>query len=130
MEAGKRWTNLNEDGTVCNDPDRLAAMNAHTSMWSPFMNKSIFHSWAVEDGSFLRLNTLTVGYTFPQEWMKKLYVSNLRLYFTGSNLFCLTNYSGFDPEVDTRRNYRVTPGVDYSAYPKSRQYVFGINLSF
>ena len=94
------------------------------------MNKSVFHSWAVEDGSFLRLNTLTIGYTFPQEWMKKLYVSNLRLYFTGSNLFCLTNYSGFDPEVDTRRIYRVTPGVDYSAYPKSRQYVFGINLSF
>ena len=130
MEAGKRWTNLNEDGTICNDPDKLAAMNVHTTMWSPFMNKSVFHSWAVEDGSFLRLNTLTIGYTFPQEWMKKLYVSNLRLYFTGSNLFCLTNYSGFDPEVDTRRNYRVTPGVDYSAYPKSRQYVFGINLSF
>lgn len=130
MEAGKRWTNLNEDGTICNDPDKLAAMNAHTSMWSPFMNKSIFHSWAVEDGSFLRLNTLTIGYTFPQEWMKRLYVSNLRLYFTGTNLFCLTNYSGFDPEVDTRRNYRVTPGVDYSAYPKSRQYVFGVNLSF
>lgn len=130
MEAGKRWTNLNEDGTICNDPERLAAMNAHTTMWSPFMNKSIFHSWAVEDGSFLRLNTLTVGYTFPQKWMKKIYVSSLRLYFTGSNLFCLTNYSGFDPEVDTRRSYRVTPGVDYSAYPKSRQYVFGINLSF
>lgn len=130
MESGKRWTNLNEDGTICNDPNKLASMNENTTMWSPFMNKSVFHSWAVEDGSFLRLNTFTIGYTFPQEWMKKLYISNLRLYFTGSNLFCLTGYSGFDPEVDTRRNNRVTPGVDYSAYPKSRQYVFGVNLSF
>ncbi len=130
MAEGKRWNNLNSDGTICNDPAKLTEMNASTTMWSPFMKKSVFHSWAVEDGSFLRLNTLTIGYSLPQNLLKKVYISNLRVYFTGYNLFCLTNYSGFDPEVDTRRNYRVTPGVDYSAYPKSRQYTFGINLSF
>lgn len=130
MAEGKRWNNLNPDGTICNDGAQLAAMNANTTMWSPFMKKSVFHSWAVEDGSFLRLNTLTIGYSLPQNLLKKVYISNLRFYFTGYNLFCLTNYSGFDPEVDTRRNYRVTPGVDYSAYPKSRQYTFGVNLSF
>ena len=130
MAEGKRWNNLNSDGTICNDPAKLTEMNASTTMWSPFMKKSVFHSWAVEDGSFLRLNTLTIGYSLPQNLLKKVYISNLRVYFTGYNLFCLTNYSGFDPEVDTRRNYRVTPGVDYSAYPKSRQYTFGVNLSF
>ncbi len=130
MEAGKRWTNLSSTGEIVNDAAELARMNEGTTMWSPLMKKSVFHSWAVEDGSFLRLNTLTIGYTLPKAWLQKAHISNLRLYFTGSNLFCWTSYSGFDPEVDTRRNDRVTPGVDYSAYPKSRQYVFGLNLSF
>ena len=86
--------------------------------------------WAIEDGSFLRLSTLTVGYTFPKAWLTKVNVQNLRLYLTASNLFCLTSYSGMDPEVDCCRNYLVCPGVDFSAYPRSRQFIFGINLSF
>ena len=53
-----------------------------------------------------------------------------RVYFTATNLFCITSYSGFDPEVDTRTKTPLTPGVDYSAYPKSRTYNFGINLTF
>lgn len=129
MASGSRWTNLGADGSIVNDPELLKQMNASTTMWSPFMNKSVFHSWAVEDGSFLRLSTLTLGYTVPKVWTKKAHIQHLRVYLTGYNLFCLTNYSGFDPEVDTRRNYRVTPGVDYSAYPKSRQYIIGLNLT-
>lgn len=62
--------------------------------------------------------------------MKKVYIENLRFYVTASNLFCLTGYSGADPEVDCKRNYLICPGVDYSAYPKSRQFVFGVNLTF
>lgn len=130
MESGKRWTNLASDGTLVNDPVLLAQMNENTTMWSPFMNKSVFHSWAVEDGSFLRLSTLTLGYTLPKSLINKCHIQNLRFYLTAYNLFCLTDYSGFDPEVDTRRNYRVTPGVDYSAYPKSRQFILGVNLNF
>lgn len=130
MSEGKRWTNLNEDGTLCNDPEKLAAMNANTTMWSPYMKSYVFSDWAVEDGSFLRLNTLTLGYTLPKTLMNKVKIESLRFYVTGYNLFCLTNYSGYDPEVSTRRRTNLTPGVDYSAYPKSRSFVFGLNLNF
>jgi len=130
MADGSRWTNLNADGTINNDPAQLEAMNATTTMWSPYTKKFIFSDWAVEDGSFLRLNTLTLGYTLPHKIVSALKIQNLRFYVTGYNVFCLTNYTGFDPEVSTRRQTALTPGVDYSAYPKSRQLVVGLNLSF
>ena len=130
MADGNRWTNLREDGTISNDPAELAEMNAHTTMWSPWMNQNVLTDWAVEDGSFLRLSTLTVGYTLPVSLTRKVGINNLRFYVTGYNLFCLTGYSGFDPEVSTRTKTALTPGVDYSAYPKSRQFVIGLNLNF
>lgn len=130
MESGKRWTNLTADGTISNDAAELAALNANTTMWSPFMSKFVFSDWAVEDGSFLRLNTLTLGYTLPKTLVSKYKIQNLRFYTSVYNVFCLTGYSGFDPEVSTRRKTALTPGVDYSAYPKSRQLLFGMNLSF
>ena len=130
MADGKRWTNLNADGTICNDPEQLAAMNANTTMWSPYTARMVFSDWAVEDASFLRLNTLTLGYTLPKALVSKAKIQNLRFYVTGYNLFCLTNYSGYDPEVSTIRKTNLTPGVDYSAYPKSRQFVVGVNLNF
>lgn len=130
MADGKRWTNLRADGTISNDLDELAQMNANTTMWSPYMARFVFSDWAVEDGSFLRLNTLTLGYTLPKELVNRINVQNLRFYVSGYNVYTWTNYSGFDPEVSTRRKTPLTPGVDYSAYPKSRSIVFGMNLSF
>jgi len=131
MGEGKRWTNLDPaTGTIVNDPDQLTAMNANTTMWSPFMRSRVFSSWAVEDGSYLRLNNLSVGYNVPSELLKKAYIQNLRLYATAYNVFILTKYSGLDPEVSTRRSSLMTPGIDYSAYPKSRQITFGVNLTF
>lgn len=130
MEDGERWTNLLPDGTISNDPDELAAMNANTTMWSPYMARFVFSDWAVEDGSFLRLNTLTLGYTLPNDLLKKVSIQNLRFYASAYNVFLWTNYNGFDPEVSTRRKTPLTPGVDYSAYPRSRSLVFGMNFSF
>lgn len=131
MADGKRWTNLNvESGQLVTDPTELAALNANTTMWSPFMNRFVFSDWAVEDGSFLRLNTLTLGYTWPSSLINAIGASKMRFYMTATNVFIITNYSGPDPEVSTRRNTPLTPGVDYSAYPRSRQLVFGLNLSF
>lgn len=130
MEDGKRWTNLREDGTISNDPSELAEMNTNTTMWSPYMQRFVFSDWAVEDGSFLRLNTLTLGYTLPSDLTSRLRLSNFRVYASAYNVFTLTNYSGFDPEVSTRRKTALTPGVDYSAYPKSRSFVVGLNLTF
>ena len=130
MASGKRWTNLTPDGQISNDPAQLAEMNKNTTMWSPFTRTHMFTDWAVEDGSFLRLNTLTLGYTLPAELTRKVALNNLRFYMSAYNVFCWTNYSGFDPEVSTRRKTNLTPGVDYSAYPKSRQFIFGVNMTF
>ncbi len=131
VSPDNRWTNIDwETGELVNDPERLASMNAGKTMWVPYSTKRIAQSWAVEDASFLRLASLTVGYTLPEKWTKKIRLNRIRVYATGTNLFCWTPYSGYDPEVDTRRSNPLTPNVDYSAFPKSRSWVFGINLSF
>lgn len=131
MADGVRWTNVDPNtGSLVTDPTALAALNANTTMWSPYMARYVVSSWAVEDGSFLRLNTLTLGYTLPESLVSKLRLSKIRLFASAYNVFTLTNYSGSDPEVSTRRKTPLTPGVDSSPYPRSRQFVFGFNLNF
>lgn len=133
MGDGKRWTNLNEDGTLCNDPVKLEAMNKNTTLWSPYTKQMILTDWAIEDASFLRLNTLSLGYTLPKSFVKKLGINSLRFYCTMYNVFTITGYDGFDPESDCIKKSgqeSLTPGCDYSGYPRSRQYVFGLNLNF
>jgi TonB-linked SusC/RagA family outer membrane protein len=131
MADGQRWTNLDPaTGQLVTNPEALTALNANTTMWSPYMSRYVFSDWAVEDGSFLRLNTLTLGYTAPNSFISATGISKLRFYLTASNVFIITKYTGPDPEVSTRRNTPLTPGVDYSAYPRSRQLVFGLNLNF
>jgi TonB-linked SusC/RagA family outer membrane protein len=112
------------------DPEGLQALNQDASIWHPLMTTTPLHSWAIEDGSFLRLNSVTLGYTLPENIVSRVNMSNLRLYVTGYNLYTLTNYSGFDPEVDTRRSTPMTPGVDFSAYPKSFSVIGGVNITF
>ena len=131
MDVDNRWTNINwETGELVNDPATLQAMNEGKTMWNPAIGTAVFSDWAVEDASFLRLQTVTLGYTLPEKLNQKVHIRKLRVYVTGTNLFCLTKYSGYDPEVDTRRATPLTPGVDYSAYPKSRGFVAGVNLTF
>jgi TonB-linked SusC/RagA family outer membrane protein len=112
-------------------PDHLAALNANATIWQPIRGAGAFypHSWAIEDGSFLRFNNLTLGYSFPANKLAGTKISKLRLYFTANNFAIITNYTGYDPEVSVRSN-PLTPGLDYSAYPKSRSFIFGINASF
>ena len=131
MASGVRWTNIDPaTGALVTDPDQLSALNANTTMWSPFMTRYVFSDYAVEDGSFLRLNTLTLGYTLPDDVVDRIGIDRLRFYLTGYNVALWTKYSGLDPENSTRRKTPLTPGVDYSAYPRSRQFVFGVNLNF
>ena len=88
-------------------------------------------SYYVEDGSYLRIAQVTLGYTLPKVWLKKFMISNARLYFTANNLATITGYSGYDPEVSAANDQVVcTPGYDSSAYPRSRSYVIGLNLTF
>ena len=131
MDVSKRWTNIDwATGEMINDPEKLKAVNAGTTMWSPCIGNAVFTDWAVEDASFLRLQNVTIGYTLPESLTNKAHIRKIRIYVTGTNLFCFTKYSGYDPEVDTRRATPLTPGVDYSAYPRSIGGVAGINLTF
>ena len=83
----------------------------------------------VEDGSFLRLNTITLGYTLPKQLTRKAHIENLRFYCTLNNIHTFTKYSGYDPEVSNSSSI-LTQGMDSSAYPRSKGFVFGLNLSF
>ena len=131
MEAGSRWTNLDPNtGLISNDPTRLAELNANTTMWSPYMARMVLTDWALENASFLRLNTLSLGYTIPASLTKKAGLSSLRFYVTAYNVFTITGYSGTDPESDCYRRTALTPNVDHSGYPRSRQFVVGLNLNF
>ncbi len=114
------------------DPVSLFTANNTATTWMPIKsgNGAFYtHSWAIEDGSFLRVNNLTIGHTFRSLQLSKLKISKLRFYLTGNNLAIITQYSGYDPEVSVT-NSGLTPGLDYSAYPKSRSFIFGINATF
>ncbi|MFR2009878.1 MAG: hypothetical protein ACLS4I_16270, partial [Parabacteroides merdae] len=84
----------------------------------------------VEDGSFLKINNISLGYTLPRELTKKIKLSTVRFYATGYNLHTFTKYSGYDPEVNTYPNNGLTPGIDWGAYPSSISFVFGANIAF
>ena len=88
----------------------------------------------LESSDFLRLSNLTIGYTFKEETLGSLskYISDARVYVNGSNLFVITPYSGFDPEVDTDKNINGVPsaGMDYFAYPAARTFTLGLNVTF
>ncbi|WP_062179205.1 SusC/RagA family TonB-linked outer membrane protein [Dysgonomonas macrotermitis] len=86
----------------------------------------------VEDGSFIRLKSLTLAYTFDQKIINKLKLSKLNVYGTVNNLFTLTKYRGYDPElswVDSNAS-AAQLGIDYGTYPQSRSFIFGLNVSF
>lgn len=86
-------------------------------------------SRVVEDGSYLRLKTVNLSYKLPKDIVEKLKMNSIELYLSGQNLITWTKYSGFDPEVSVA-NSLITPGIDYSAYPKHRIFSLGLNVSF
>lgn len=126
-----------QTGVEATNLERLAQMNPNqhneSQLWSLHADNKIAISDVlddyVEDGSFLRLNTITLGYSLPKSLLNKLQLSKLRLYCTLRNIHTFTNYSGYDPEVSNYASL-LTSGVDNSAYPRSKSYVFGLNISF
>lgn len=92
-------------------------------------SNKVFSTRIIEDGSFLRLKTVSLGYTLPKQLVKKWKLDNARVYVAGQNLWTCTGYSGYDPEVSIREG-ALTPGLDFSAYPRAYSISFGINLGF
>lgn len=125
-------------GAVIKDSDNLAALNAGKTIWSGNTSfgsrKAIVSDFGIEDGSFVRLSNLTIGYTIPMKNMKTSIFRSLRVYVTGTNLHIWSKYSGYDPDVNSNVSSDsypgLTPGLDYSSYPKNRSYTFGLNANF
>jgi hypothetical protein len=84
----------------------------------------------VEDGSYMRLKNLMIGYNFPTKWLNKVRLNSAKIYFSGQNLWTLTDYSGADPEVGLYGGKTLSRGVDIGTYPQAKTYVVGVKLSF
>ncbi|MDV7188469.1 TonB-dependent receptor [Lutibacter sp. TH_r2] len=84
----------------------------------------------IEDASYLRFKTISLSYNFNQELLDKLQLGSLRVYLTGENLFTITDYSGFDPEVNAYGGSNTVRGIDYGTYPQTRNIIFGLSTSF
>jgi len=102
------WTDSNRNGTIPNPKG------------SP--NNRLESDRLVEDGSYLRLKNMQIGYTFPRKWTEKISMDRCRVYLSANNLFTITKYTGYDPEVGG--------GVDYGNYPQSRTFMLGLNVNF
>ena len=110
MDAMHAWNDYEQTGVYnCDIPALTVVDNNVETRSSTFF---------IEDGSYVKLKTLTLGYTFPDKWIKKARLSNLRVYLQAQNVFTLTNYTGADPE-----------GLGYP-YPQPRTYTFGLSLGF
>lgn len=132
MNSENRFVTIDPNNTgagLLTNPVDLYNVNKNASIWSVY---TILYpqttSFSVEDASFLRLNTLTLGYTIPKKVAGMMKISNLRIYSTVSNLFVLTKYTGNDPEVSKDANI-LAPGVDWGAYPRTRSITVGFNLT-
>ncbi|MBD0401957.1 TonB-dependent receptor [Flammeovirga sp. EKP202] len=141
---------MNGNAVEMNKAWGVQAFNTSTGvadMWTPYNSDTEYHtssyegvtggarvgneihSQIIEDGSYLRLKTVTLSYTLPQSMLERMHIKGMTFSITGQNLYTWTNYSGVDPEVGVAGN-GLTPNLDYSAYPPSRTYMGSINLTF
>ncbi|MBQ9357673.1 MAG: TonB-dependent receptor [Prevotella sp.] len=120
---------LYKNGNLDGMPGLYRTMNSNATMWNPAdVITNIMLDAFVEDGSFIRCSDVTIGYTLPKTLTEKILLSKVRAYVSASNLFILTNYSGYDPEVDVQSG--LTPSMDYNRYPRARTFSFGLNVTF
>jgi len=129
METEGMYDAKNQSTTVLyrwRRPGQITNMPRATSAKDNLVASSRF----VEDGSYMRIKTLTLSYNFQGGILKKLKIGKIQPYFTAQNLLTITKYSGFDPEVNQFGGSAVTQGIDWGTYPQSKNYVFGLNVEF
>lgn len=126
-------------GNGLTDQPRVVATDPVTNaiIRDPNDNYSQYSDYIVEDGSYLKLKNLTLGYTLPKKWLKKLYLNNLRFYVTGHNLLTFTKFSGLDPEFSgsdpANTGTNKTAYSEYSTiytYPQTKMVSFGVDINF
>lgn len=111
---------------VGGDPYMCRMASSSASSTSNFRFSDKF----VEDGSYLRIQNISLGYVIPQKWVKKLFLSNLRVYANLQNVYTFTKYSGYDPEIGAINQDALYTGIDNARYPSPRIYTFGVNVTF
>ncbi len=115
-------------------PDQLNTANTNATVPSTYLQQGYVSDIGIEDGSYLRLNTVTIGYTLPKQLLSKIKAGNIRIYGAIYNALTLTGYSGLDPDVNTDQNLNKsrypTPGLDWGTYPRARSFVIGLNATF
>ena len=84
----------------------------------------------IEDGSYIRLQNISLSYTLPKSWLKNLFINNVKVYCNLQNLYTWTKYDGYDPEVGCLWGNALMNGIDYGRYPSPRIYTFGLNVTF
>jgi hypothetical protein len=84
----------------------------------------------LEDGSYMRLKNITLGYTLPTTLISKIKLSSARVYLSGQNVFTITNYTGLDPEITATASNTLTQGIEFFSMPQPRVFMGGFNISF
>ena len=108
---------------------RWTPENPHNDMNFPAGRSGEPDSSLIEDGSYVRLKNVSLSYNFNPEIFNN-HIDSFRLYVTGTNLYTITDYTGVDPEVNVFGGSNINRGVDFSAYPKSKQILLGLNIGF
>jgi hypothetical protein len=126
-----RWTPENQNTDVPAFIDEITRMNAGLTSTVRFGSgdNERLSRW-VEDGSYVRLKNITIGYNIPSSLIQKWGLIHAKVYVSGTNLITLTNYTGYDPEVSAYNGNDAQIGVDLSNYPTAKTFTFGIDVSF
>lgn len=116
------------------DPAALQALNANATTFLPYHENPIVSTLGIQDGSYLRINTITIGYSLPKSIIRRASMTRLRIYGSIYNALTFTKYPGLDPEVNTNMSQGSaqypTLGLDWGSYPRARSFTFGLNLEF
>jgi len=138
LNLSKRYI-ANMEGNINNTTDALNRFVSTDNPGNGLINRATrkqtgnngtISTYHLENGSYLRLQNVTLGYNFPKKIMNKLNMQNLRLFASGQNLLTFTKYSGYNPEVNNSNSNQLTGGLDYGSYPLSKTYSIGLNVTF
>lgn len=116
------------------DPAELKALNVNATTFLPYHENPVVSTLGVQNGSYLRLNTVTIGYNLPSKLMSRAHIAKLRVFGSIYNALTITSYPGLDPEVNANTSQGgaqyPTTGLDWGAYPRARSFTLGLNVEF
>ena len=127
----KQWWFITGKIERC-EGDYWTPFNPSNDFPRPTHNSNVTYqsALAIQDASYIRLQNISIGYTFPKKWINKAHLNNVRIYANIQNVYTWSKYKGMDPEVGAMYGDALMTGVDYGRYPSPRIYTFGLNVSF